>query len=226
LIEYNKLPNCAYIHPGVSQDLLLTAEKNLGIKFPTFYSDFLMFTNGLEVKSQSRVVLYSLDGIVELNEVNEIDIYLPGYVLIGDEGGDDGYFLKLQSSENTVYSVGFGNLDVNDLVVVSESFDNWANLGFPIQEDASEPIFLDIYLEPKNKLTKPELSIIKANLGIQIRPLDYLAILSGGPTRLFSSIPLWKGKKIRSELSQELLEFIYFTEVNEPSKILDLEHLS
>ncbi len=68
------------------------AEKFFNFKLPTDYKEFLQFTNGLEGETtDSYLVLWSAEELVELNQAYNVKEFLSNIILIGSDGAEDAF---------------------------------------------------------------------------------------------------------------------------------------
>ncbi len=75
--------------PGVSKSELQKTESELGIKFPEEYASFLLESNGAEgaIGEAAYLVLWPLEKISPLNQMNEVEKDAPHLILFGSDGG-------------------------------------------------------------------------------------------------------------------------------------------
>ncbi|CAM5678657.1 SMI1/KNR4 family protein OS=Lysinibacillus sphaericus OX=1421 GN=LS41612_13385 PE=4 SV=1 [Lysinibacillus sphaericus] len=88
-----------------------------------------------EVSFENGINIYGFDIAIERNGLYEVSTYAPEYILIGDDGGGQGLFLKKNSDLNVFYqdfgalSLPFYTLDTdlfrwleNDAVIKDDDF--------------------------------------------------------------------------------------------------------
>ena len=80
------------------------------------------------------VVLYGKHDITERNTTYEVQVYLPGWVAIGDDSGGSAILIRLDGSDG-VYRCGHGALGSVDPELIADSFANWLADGCPIADD-------------------------------------------------------------------------------------------
>ena len=78
-------------------------------------------------------LLYSIHSIPERNETNEMDVYLPDYLLIGDDSGDMVFVIECEK-ESPIWKVEAGSLRKEDFELISTSFSTWMNSGFALTQ--------------------------------------------------------------------------------------------
>lgn len=76
-------------------------------RLPEEYVSFLLASNGLN--TGDRLVLLEIEEIYGRNSDYEVQAYLPGHVMIGDDSG--GAAIVMKAGEPAVYEVGMGVLD-------------------------------------------------------------------------------------------------------------------
>lgn len=79
------------------------AEAKAGMSFPKEYVDFLLITNGLN--STGCLALHEIEILPERNVEYEVQKYLPGYFMIGDDSGGQAVLIN---SAGEVFEVGMG----------------------------------------------------------------------------------------------------------------------
>ena len=94
-------------------------QKTSEIKFdiPRPYLQFLRLSNGLY--SGEELVLLEIEEIEVRNNDYEVQEYLPGYVMVGDNSG--GIALVMNSDEDFVYEVDMGSMDVESMKKSADS---------------------------------------------------------------------------------------------------------
>lgn len=65
-----------------------------------------------EVSFENGINIYGFDIAVERNGLYEVSIYAPDYILIGDDGGGQGVFLKKNSDQLNVFYQDLGALSL------------------------------------------------------------------------------------------------------------------
>ncbi|WP_346778803.1 SMI1/KNR4 family protein [Burkholderia sp. Ac-20344] len=86
------------------------AEVKAGLSFPKEYVEFLSITNGLN--STGCLALHEIEILPERNVEYEVQKYLPGYFMIGDDGGGQAILIN---SAGEVFEVGMGVMNPNFL---------------------------------------------------------------------------------------------------------------
>src|ERR1051325_5307671 len=81
------------------RDLLIYVEANLHSGLPADYLDFLKFSNGIEGKvgEKGYLILWSAEILPEVNNGYEVSEWMPGFFIIGSDGGDTAYGIDTRS---------------------------------------------------------------------------------------------------------------------------------
>jgi hypothetical protein len=109
--------------PPITEGELATLAALSGSPVPKQYEDLLRETNGLLLDNGIKV--YSSQEVMERNATFEVAEYAPGYMAIGDDSGGVAFLLRVNSDDQTVYAVGHGSMDPDDMKCVAPSLDAW-----------------------------------------------------------------------------------------------------
>ena len=148
------------------------------------------------VVDDNIVVLFSRKSILEVNETNEMETYLPDYLLIGNDSGDMVFVLELKE-QSPIWQVDAGSLRIEDFEEISSSFTAWKDSKFilPAEPDYHLPLHADIYVNHvKNLKTMFELKKLLAqnwgasHLKALLQEQPFLVIKSGPPIALESKL--------------------------------------
>jgi hypothetical protein len=111
----------------------------VGGLLPLSYLDFLAQSNGAESceidKTGACLVLWSAQEVQELNEAYGIQRYLPTFLAIGSDGGDDaiGFNRTTDDPEKwPVVRVGFGSLEQSACRLLASGFREWRQQRFEL----------------------------------------------------------------------------------------------
>lgn len=85
-----------------------------------------------DVVVENGVALRCRDTLDERNATYEISTYLPGYLMIADDSGGNGFVIACDHASGPVFRVDLGSLHEDDFTVVAPTFDTWARDGFPV----------------------------------------------------------------------------------------------
>lgn len=160
-------------------------------------------SNGVIFKN-SNVYLYSANDIVERNDTNEIDKYEPKKLLIGDDGGGNGFFMDSDHTALAVYKIELGAVGSDDGTLVSEDFIEWiAQGGIQTKDTSVGPINPKVKIilvrEPRDGLKGLFEINKKLHLDHSIQKLK--GINSNIPYVLLENVFLSKYEKLCSEIN-------------------------
>lgn len=105
------------LNDGLDARAIARTQETLPFPLPDPYVEFLGISNGLH--SGDRLVLLELEELGGRNRDYEVQDYLPGFVMIGDDSG--GTALVMKQGEPTVFEVGMGVLDEEAMEVSAAS---------------------------------------------------------------------------------------------------------
>ncbi|MFJ7646517.1 hypothetical protein ACIQ1H_03150 [Lysinibacillus sp. NPDC097279] len=142
-----------------------------------------------EVSFENGVNIYGLDIAIERNRLYEVSTYAPEYILIGDDGGGQGLFIKKKGDLNVYYqdlgalSLPFYSLNIDFLSwlendpVIDE--DNWTSDELDLIEEVKvyvvrKPIEANKFMMEIRKLFNLKLSI--RDMREKLNSLPYLMI--------------------------------------------------
>lgn len=105
------------LNPGVTLAAIRAAEAASGLRLPADHVALLQMTNGLT--ASGRLALLELEAIGPRNADYEVQFYLPGYVMIGDDGGGTAILMKQDGT--AVFEVGMGTMDEETMALSAAS---------------------------------------------------------------------------------------------------------
>lgn len=88
--------------------------------------EYLMFVSQMTeaeflVMDESYIRIWGVEGCMEMNEVYNVQKYIPSSLAIGDDEGGKAILYALGNNGYSLYKVGFGDLDINDAEFISPS---------------------------------------------------------------------------------------------------------
>lgn len=93
------------------------------IEVPAEYLELIQEQTEVEINIQNQryIRIWGAKGCIEMNEAYYIQKYIPGSLAIGDDEG--GHVILYAEGPNGfgVYAVGFGDLDVDDMIFIAKS---------------------------------------------------------------------------------------------------------
>jgi len=119
------------LNPAASDDLIREAESALGLKFPADYVAWLRKANGARgpIGSSNYIDLWKVESIKKRNDSYNVDSFAPGLILIGSDGGNEGYGIDTRRQNPVFVSVPLTGMSWAAAKTVAISFDEfWAFL--------------------------------------------------------------------------------------------------
>ncbi|MFZ6801339.1 SMI1/KNR4 family protein [Undibacterium sp. Di24W] len=100
-------------------------EEWLGLRLPEQYAKFLL--EHPEKILGERVLLYSVDDLIERNSIYETKAYCPGHLVIGDDSGGRAFIIPIDKWTGSVFIVDHGDMTEDGCTLVTTNFDDWIN---------------------------------------------------------------------------------------------------
>jgi hypothetical protein len=116
-----QLESCSR-RPGATEIVVARAEHDLGCRLPPDYKKLLFESNGFEgpVGAESYIAMWPVEMLREANDGYQMPELAPGIVLLGSNGGGDGYGFRMRGPDYEYVSLPLIGLEVDD--EVSSSF--------------------------------------------------------------------------------------------------------
>lgn len=100
-----------------------TVTKTLGVSFPEDYRSFLLEYGGGEgFVGAHYVIFWGVDEIIPFNKEYEVDKYASGLLLIGSNGGGEGFCFDLRSPSLPIVMVPFIGMELEQAKLVAPTF--------------------------------------------------------------------------------------------------------
>ncbi len=112
---------------GANDTEIRETEKELKFKIPGELEEVLRESNGFSC--DSGVLVYGTSEIAERNMNYEVEEYAPGYLAIGDDGGDYVFLISQEEGEKKILAVDCGDMNPEDSEIVSHSLKEWIESG-------------------------------------------------------------------------------------------------
>lgn len=110
----------------VTVSIITQIEHRLGVKFPDDYVRFILWSNGGEgLVGNSYFCLWPIEQLEEMNDLLNINKYLPGFLLIGGDTADLGYAFEFDRQTihgPRLFQVPRGDLGQDTAILVGPSF--------------------------------------------------------------------------------------------------------
>jgi hypothetical protein len=111
------------LNAGASDDALGGAVSSLGCSLPSDYLQFLRNHDGGEgFIGDNYLILWKTEELSKFHRECEIDQYAPSLLLIGSDGGGEGYGFDTRDATMPVVRVPFVGLDLRYVTPVATSF--------------------------------------------------------------------------------------------------------
>ena len=99
--------------PGASDAAIAEGGRQLNLKLPEEYVEFLKLSNGGEgfIGKNSYVILWGVDELASLNQSYEVQQYAPGFLVFGSNGGGEAYGFDTRTTTLPVVQIPFVGMD-------------------------------------------------------------------------------------------------------------------
>lgn len=108
-----------HLHEPATPSAIDKCEQEAGYSLPEDYVALLLISDGLQ--TDGNLSLLEVESIAERNRDYEVQDYLPGFVMIGDDSG--GNALLMKTGDSAVYEVGMGVMDEATMVKSARSIE-------------------------------------------------------------------------------------------------------
>src|SRR5687768_2426892 len=150
MIDCLELARIARVEEPAAQDEIESAQEATGHTFPAEYVELLKCSNGLVVVLDNGIWLsfYPAHYLAERNADYEVSIYLPLWLMIGDDGWGNGIFLDCSSPDGAIYLLGMGVGDSSAATFLAPRLSEWIAYGFDLRKppEYDHPEFIDVWL--------------------------------------------------------------------------------
>ncbi len=180
---------------------------------PKQYSMFLQKQNG--VSFGGGTILYSLQELMEMNEVLQISKYLQDYIAIGDDGAGLVFLMKQDIYTEKVICVDMSDYDIDTPYCTIDCFQKWLQEGCIVHNKKSDTNDIfgltgDVYLVKMPYEGRKGLIKIKKILNLDISLPQLLSLANELPCLLIKDIKYAKAIKLIEKIGE--LEIFQFKE--------------
>lgn len=178
------------------------------IDLPQCYIKLIKKVNGFIDKKGIKI--YSINEIKERNETFEVDKYLPGYVAIGDDSGENLLIMSACSSAKKVYISDCGSLFLDEREdLVTYDFEEWIENGcmFLNEKNTSETDSCKIILVGMPKGGAKDLLRIKKIFNCNMPMREMLLEARNNTLVIAENITVSRAKVLIKKL-EDIAEFI------------------
>jgi cell wall assembly regulator SMI1 len=111
------------VDAGATESAIEAAENRLRQRFPDDYRTFLRSENGLtRWFGDVYLSLYTIEQVVELNEIHGHLAHQPELIHIGSDGGGEAIAFDFRQNPPTLILVNFVSTDWSEAILQAESF--------------------------------------------------------------------------------------------------------
>jgi len=112
-------------------------ERQLGVKLPVEYAEFLSKTDGGEgfIGRDAYVILWPVGEIVSMNQAYEVQKYAPGLLIFGSDGGGEAFGFDTRSPEWPVVQVPFVGMAWDLARPMGATFDEFLERLYEIEDE-------------------------------------------------------------------------------------------
>jgi hypothetical protein len=111
------------LQPAATDTTIAESEKQLGVRLPREYVEFLKLSNGGEgFLGKGYAILWRTEDLFSLNKAYEVSEYVPGLIIFGSNGGGEAYGFDTRSSQWQIVEVPFVGMEWDLALPLGESF--------------------------------------------------------------------------------------------------------
>jgi hypothetical protein len=112
-------------------------ERQLSVKLPCEYVEFLKRTNGGEgfIGKSAYVILWALGELASMNQAYEVQKYAPGLLIFGSDGGGEAFGFDTRSPEWPVVQVPYVGMTWDLARPMGATFDEFLERLYEIEDE-------------------------------------------------------------------------------------------
>ncbi|GHD03989.1 SMI1/KNR4 family protein [Zhihengliuella salsuginis] len=118
------------LNPPASPAAIEREEAEYGRRLPGDFVELVRVSDGM--CTDGSLSILGVEGVVQRNADYEVQTCLPGFFMIGDDGGGSAILLNLQ--DRRIYEVDMGAMDEESMELCAESLDELLLLGTSLGE--------------------------------------------------------------------------------------------
>lgn len=112
-----------HLNEGIPLEAVQASVLNLGRSLPSDYLQFISEHDGGEgFVGENYLILWRIDELATFNREYEVEIYAPGILLFGSNGGGEGYGFDTRETTMPVVRVPFIGMDLRYATRVADGF--------------------------------------------------------------------------------------------------------
>lgn len=110
--------------PGATDNAITEAERQLGLKFPAEYVEFLKIANGGEgfIGKGAYAMLWCIQELASMNRAYEVQKNAPGLLIFGSDGGGEAYGFDTRDPHWPIVQVPFIGMDWRSAQPLGDTF--------------------------------------------------------------------------------------------------------
>lgn len=109
-----------------AREAIAVVESQSGVRLPDEYILFMLQSNGAEgMISKSYLSIWPIERLVQANKEYEVDIYTPGLIYFGSDGGGMAYAFDYRSDRIKIVEFPFESIYIEDAKTCAESFNDF-----------------------------------------------------------------------------------------------------
>jgi hypothetical protein len=114
-------------NPPATIEEIESTESAMHLKLSDGHRKFLLSANGGEgfIGPHCYAMLWGVKDLQRFNQEYEVRHYAPGLLLLGSNGGGEGFAFDMRSSSKPVVSVPFIGMALDEIVLVATTFDGF-----------------------------------------------------------------------------------------------------
>lgn len=107
-----------HINPPASPEAIAEVQGKAPFPLPPDYKQLLSLCNGLH--STGNLAIHEVEDMLERNADYEVQMYLPGFFMIGDDSGGQAI---LVNQKGQIFEVGMGSMSEEDMTKIADSLE-------------------------------------------------------------------------------------------------------
>lgn len=201
----SNVPGISKLEPA-SDNEIRSVENEMKILLPEEYRELLKITNGFS--TDSGLVIYGTEDILERNETLEVEKYANDYIAIGDDSGDIVFLISKDHMRKDVLSVGCGDLNTLNAKCLAPDLSKWLNNNCNLYEEGQEnkiqtyTQYYNIVLTGLPKGGLKDLVKIKTNLYVALSASELLKASKNLPYTIKTNVSYGKAQNYFENLTE------------------------
>lgn len=122
----NHFHNSISLESSLDLKVIQEIDSKLGFILPNDYKEIVKVLNGFEGSiSNSYIVFWSVNELIELNEGYGVNDFAPGIFLFGSDGGNQAYGFDVRDDEMRIITIPFIVMDIDDIEICGEDMNEF-----------------------------------------------------------------------------------------------------